>query len=529
MKNKKRIIAVLVTAGVIAGGIFGFKFYRDLTRKVTVTPVSEINYGTFEDPMTTSGIVYDTGSQNIYPAPTQIIKEVYVNEGQSVSAGDPLMAYDIQSQQLTLKMKELQVQAAEQNLKSAKNELNTLIHTVPVDPIPDPDPEPEPDPDPEPEPVTPELSGDAWTALDKTVIGEYINKDDPNAGTLDDPIVYLVTPDAPVYGSFLNALRDLPEGTYIRIEAREGNQKDGALIAARMLNTSYLAEYEANTPYYVLPQISDDSRTRGGSTTDPETPGNPPPGADDSNLVGMTKEELAQAIADTKRRITELDLALRKAQLEYDIEKGRSADGVVRAEKDGVVRMVGDPANPPQNGDPFLSVSSGSGIYVQGTVSELLFDRVEVGSEVSCSSWYTGNMYTGHITEIDTYPVPGDSYYYGNNQNVSYYAFKANLEDADDLKPGEYLDMSFQLAGEAEGSIAISKAYVRSDSGGKYVMKDEDGRLVKQYVKVGKTYYGEITIILDGITEEDSLAFPYGDGAREGAKTEMDDSQGVIW
>jgi hypothetical protein len=242
----------------------------------------------------------------------------------------------------------------------------------------------------------------------------------------------------------------------------------------------------------------------------------------------MTKEELAEAIAQTRRRITELDLAYRKAQLEYEIEKGRSADGIVRAEKDGIVRKVGDPADPPQNGDPFVSVSSGNGIYVQGTVSELLFDRVEVGSEVNCSSWYTGNSYTGHITEIDTYPVPDDGYY-GNNQNVSYYAFKAVLEDADDLRPGEYLDMSFQLAGEPENTITISKAYVRSDAGGKYVMKDDNGRLAKQYVTVGKTYYGEITVILDGITEEDSLAFPYGDGAHEGARTEVSDGQGVYW
>ncbi len=529
MKNKTRIIAVLVTLGVIAGGIFGFKFYRDATRKVTVTPVSEMNYGFFADPMTTSGMVYDTGSQNVYPAPTQIIKEVYVNEGQSVSAGDPLLAYDIQSQQLTLKMKELQVEAAAQDLRDAKNELNVLLHTIPVDPpAPEPEPDHDPDPDPDPEPVTPELIGDAWSALDKTVIGEYINKDDPNAGTLDDPIVYLVTSDAPVYGNFLNALRDLPEGTYVRIEAREGNQKDGAVIAARLINTSYLSEYEANTAYYVLPQTSD-IRTRGGNSSNGDTPGNPPPGADDSNVIGMTKEELAEAIAQTRRRITELDLGYRKAQLEYEMEKGRAADGIVRAEKDGIVRMVGDPANPPQNGDPFVSVSSGNGIYVQGTVSELLFDRVEVGSEVNCSSWYTGNSYTGHITEIDTYPVPDAGYYYGGNQNVSYYAFKANLEDADDLMPGEYLDMSFQLAGDPENTIAISRAYVRSDAGGKYVMKDDNGRLVKQYVKVGKTYYGEITVILDGITEEDSLAFPYGDGAHEGVRTEISDGQGVYW
>ena len=362
--------------------------------------------------------------------------------------------------------------------------------------------------------------------MDDTVIGEYINNDDPNAGTADNPMVYLVTEDAPVYGSFLNALKDLPPGTYVRIEVRDGDQADGELMASRLLNTSYLGYYEDDKAYYVLPQIDD--AKRGGAPNGNESPDNPPEGYEGSTLVGMTKEELAAAIADARRRITELDLSYRKAQLEYEIEKGRAGDGIVRAEKDGIVKTVGDPANPPQNGDPFLSVTNGSGIYVQGTVSELLFDRVEPGSEVNCSSWYTGNSYTGSITEIDNYPV-GESSYYGGNQNVSYYAFKAVLQDADDLRPGEYLDMSFQLSGTPEDSIAISKAYIRSDAGGKYVMKDEDGRLKKQYVKVGKTYWGEYTTILEGLTMEDSLAFPYGNGAKEGTKTEADDSQEVFW
>ena len=56
-----------------------------------------------------------------------------------------------------------------------------------------------------------------------------------------------------------------------------------------------------------------------------------------------------------------------------------------------------------------------------------------------------------------------------------------------------------------------------------YVPKDVNGKLAKQYVKTGKTYWGTMVEILEGVTLEDYLAFPYGDGAKEGAKTKQDE------
>jgi hypothetical protein len=71
--------------------------------------------------------------------------------------------------------------------------------------------------------------------------------------------------------------------------------------------------------------------------------------------------------------------------------------------------------------------------------------------------------------------------------------------------------------------------FIRQDSGGSYIMKDENGRLKMQYVKTGKTYYGYATEIKEGVTMDDSITFPYGDGGQEGAAAEMADSPEVFW
>ncbi len=64
------------------------------------------------------------------------------------------------------------------------------------------------------------------------------------------------------------------------------------------------------------------------------------------------------------------------------------------------------------------------------------------------------------------------------------------------------------------------KAYIRSDDGGKYVLKvGDDNRVHKTYIKTGKTIYNQyLEIKSDTLTEEDYVAFPYGTSAIDGAK-----------
>lgn len=75
-----------------------------------------------------------------------------------------------------------------------------------------------------------------------------------------------------------------------------------------------------------------------------------------------------------------------------------------------------------------------------------------------------------------------------------------------------------QENGEITG-IFLSKEYVRSKDGEDYVLKaGKNGKLVKQVVHTGRTFYGSLIEIKDGITTEDYVAFPYGKKVKEGAK-----------
>ena len=47
-------------------------------------------------------------------------------------------------------------------------------------------------------------------------------------------------------------------------------------------------------------------------------------------------------------------------------------------------------------------------------------------------------------------------------------------------------------------------------------MKQENGRLKKQYISTGKIYYGSQIVVKSGITANDFIAFPYGKDAVEG-------------
>ena len=55
------------------------------------------------------------------------------------------------------------------------------------------------------------------------------------------------------------------------------------------------------------------------------------------------------------------------------------------------------------------------------------------------------------------------------------------------------------------------------------VMKEENGKLKKQVVQIGSIAYGEYMEILDGITMDDYLAFPYGKNVKEGKSVQISD------
>lgn len=549
MKNKKGIIAAVILALTAGGGFFGLKAYNRASQRASVVPVEMLNSMYYEEGMSMYGTIYDSDSQNVYLSPTSIISKIHVSEGQQVAKGDPLISFDMTSQQLTLEMKQLAVEKLQNELAEARNELILLQNAKPyVEPAPEPepeilpDPEPEPEPSEEPGPVIPEgqKDGEAWTVLRHM----DQNLDDACPEYPAAVYHYLLTQDGILCGSFFNELKAMEEPTQAVLEVREGNTHDGALITAWLISSRYITvDYSDDDCWYIMSHDAANGSGaavidggypgwnpggQNGQAVTPEGPGTPGTSSKPASYDGMyTKEELAEMIKSQRQTIRDLDLQLRRAQLDLKIMKDEMSDGTVYARKDGVVRTLGDPSAPPQDGSPFMTVASGSGITIRAAVSELMLDQIKIGLPVTVTSFDTGDVFEAKVRSVDIYPTSSNMG--GGNPNASYYDFYVYSEEAPSLPAYSYLQLTTGAPDSSADRIVLENMFIRNDSGGSYVMKDEDGRLKKQYVKTGKTYYGYATEIKEGLSIDDSITFPYGPGGTEGTVTEMAEGPEVFW
>ncbi|MBR2843014.1 MAG: efflux RND transporter periplasmic adaptor subunit, partial [Lachnospiraceae bacterium] len=111
----------------------------------------------------------------------------------------------------------------------------------------------------------------------------------------------------------------------------------------------------------------------------------------------------------------------------------------------------------------------------------------------------------------------------------SYYPVSAIVDDASaEMIVGEYCQITMMQEGEASDAIFIPIMFVRSDEKGQYVMVADGNRLQKRYVRTGKNIYGSELEIRSGLSVDDYIAFPYGNGENDGAPVvHKDDLSGL--
>lgn len=598
----KRIIAVVVavslTGGAIYGGITGYQYYQSKNLVAEVQPVSNLNMGYWGDQETSYGMVTNDSSQEIYLDNDSKVQEVFVQAGDEVQTGDPLIQYDTSQVEIDIKRKKLDINTIENNIAKAERALKVLKETKPV----------------EKKSSSSKSSTSSTTKTKKTTTtSSALPQVDPNDsriynyltsssvpfnsesadGTKNNPYIYYVNKGAYAYGSFFNSIRPTAKGkkgkyvvfmickkdasgqmmmeevtdsetestettetteTMETTEATETTEQNSISTMIPMLDDSVSpntityngnalpTEYDEDRAWYVfsgeevvirsdyqdlLDQIeseddSDDSDSDDSTSTD-----------------GYTKDELDEAIYTKEQEIKKLDIDRRKEELNLETLENTASDGMVYAKIDGVVKSVkdisntsssdDDNSNSSRNDSAFMVITGSEGLYVSGTISELLLDEIKPGMVVTANSWETGNTFEATITEISDYPVSGSSFGDGN-PNVSYYQYTAYIEDSSALKNGEYVDLTIQTntSDTSANSIYIEKAYVRDENGRSYVMiADENNRLKKQYVTTGKTVYGSSIEITSGLLETDLIAFPYGKTAVEGTAVSQDSSDSI--
>lgn len=518
---KKKIVIILVVLAVLGGatfgGVFAYKSYQSKNLVADVQSVANLNWGYWGGSMESYGTVTNDLSQDIYLDSEQAISEIYVEQGQQVQIGDPLLAYDITSLELQLEMKKLDIQSIQNDITVTQKELETLKNTTPIVETPVVE-TPEVPTETETETEVKEKTGSAYNYI-STKAKAY-----DGDGSTEKPLKFLCSQQAVVYGSYLNYLK---ENSYTAIfEIREGNKKKGTLISSWTVNGEAMDKVADDSEWSVL------ERTEVEEPVDTEEPLEIEEPEVPEEPEGYTQAELTKEITSKQNELKDLDLDKRTSELELTQLEKQVENGVVYATINGTIKTLQDPENPPTDGSAFLSVAGSDGLYVTGQLSEMVLDQVKVGQAVTATSWESNTTVMATITSISDYPMDSSNYYGEGNPNSSYYSYTAYIEDATGLTNGESVSLSMDVASgdTATTGIYLEKGYIREEDGKSYVYKaGEDNRLVKQYVTTGKTVDGQAVEITSGLAESDRIAFPYGKTAKEGVKVSEDDSSDIMY
>ena len=133
-RKKPVIISVscLLAAVLAAGGIV--LAVKNSGTPVPVAPVSTMNSGYWNDnsDIAPYGNVTTNLNQDISYDESLIITQVYVQEGDTVQVGDPLVSYDTSLVALELEMKQMQIDGIGLNIQNVQAELDQLKKTAPA-------------------------------------------------------------------------------------------------------------------------------------------------------------------------------------------------------------------------------------------------------------------------------------------------------------------------------------------------------------------------------------------------------------
>ena len=234
----------------------------------------------------------------------------------------------------------------------------------------------------------------------------------------------------------------------------------------------------------------------------------------------MTKEQKQQKAQELAKKIREAEVELKQLRFDVQTLQQRGVDGYVRAEIDGVVSAVNDPAEL-SNGATMIAIKGSQGFYVRCGVSEMSLPILTTGQTVSGMVLDTGLPCTGVISEIASVPSSAVSYSGGNN-NASEYMVTVKISDNVAVQPGQYIQFTPDKGEEKNGNaLYLYEAYVREIDGVKYVFKATDGKLEQVAVRTGKVLYGYVEILDHALTQEDYVAFPYGKDVKAGAPVKI--------
>lgn len=178
---------------------------------------------------------------------------------------------------------------------------------------------------------------------------------------------------------------------------------------------------------------------------------------------------------------------------------------------------------------PYITIQQSGSYRVKGTIGELQRGGIMEGTRVRLISRTDSSIFwLGTVTLVDyENPSQGNSndYYYGYSTDEmtssSKYPFYVELDSTDGLILGQHLYIELDSGEDTSSALSISSAFVcYNEDGSTYVWAEARDKLEKRAVTTGEYNPMLDTIeILDGLTEQDFIAFPDDTLCVDGAAT----------
>ena len=534
IKRKKIILLVLVILLLLLSGIAGWYWYaQEHAEPVYVFPFSNVGMTEYwGDNQESYGPVSTDKIQTIYISDTQEVTEISVKQGDMVKKGDLLMSFDTTLSDLALERKRLDVEKLKLQLADAQKRLKEIRSMKPMV-IPKVE-------ETEDEELGTQLQGDYRIAASRTYDGSKQNL----------PMICWVKDGYAVNADLLEALRAEAE-KYQTLNAQEAAKEQDQEPETAEAGDETEPE-EPTEPikvdvkkYYVVFKSTRGNMSLGQRLVWNGLVVNKSSGTftfqffdasavADHQLAAMGEEEkqqpeidfgsgytaaqIAEMRSQQEKTIKDLEFKIKMAEAEYKIALTEVSDGKIYARIDGEVVSVLTEEEARQTMQPIVKVSGGGGFYIQGSVSELEKEKMQVGQEVTVNDWNTGMTHTGTIQSLGDFPASGSGWNGMGNPNASFYPFTVFVDEGADLQEGRYVSIVYSTA-TGEHGVYLQNPFLRTEQGKTYVyVMGADGKLEQRFVKTGKALWGSYMEILEGLSEEDLVAFPYGKDVKPGAK-----------
>jgi len=247
---------------------------------------------------------------------------------------------------------------------------------------------------------------------------------------------------------------------------------------------------------------------------------------------GTERLQYTLEIDSAKIDLKEAELKVKSKETEVQKSKELLENATVLSPITGRVQAINEEGTD-QNGQTaaYITIQQSGSYRVKGVLGELQRGGIMEGSRMTILSRVNDDRWSGTVTLVDyENPSQGSDMdrYYGMSSDemttASKYPFYVELDSTEGLILGQHVYLELETEAGTPSGIPVSMAFVcYNDDGSAYVWAESGDKLEKRPVTLGAMNDMTGTVeILEGLTEDDFIAFPDAGLCVEGAPTTHD-------